>query len=216
MSAVVPLSSPEGSLPVIEESLSSKRALAFAERFAPTMVSVLLIGETGTGKEVFAARIHAASGRSGDFVDVNCAALPAEMVESLLFGHRRGAFTGAMEHAVGLIEQAEGGTLFLDELTSLPVHAQARLLRVLESRCVRRLGDRRHHHVDFRVVAAALPELTGCVASGCVRRDLFQRIAGVVIELEPLARRKLAAPVSKGIRVFVNLRASRRSLGALR
>src|SRR5260370_22977292 len=117
-----------------------RRAVALAERYARTRLAVLLVGATGTGKELFAQHIHERSGRPGLLVDVNCCALPRDMVESLLFGHRRGAFTGAVDSTVGHVERSDGGTLFLDELTSLVPEAQGKLLRVLESGEMQPLG----------------------------------------------------------------------------
>lgn len=166
-----------------------RRAIALADRFAPTLVPILLLGATGTGKELFARRIHARSERSGSFVPVNCAALPREMVESLLFGHRRGAFTGAMRDYAGFIEAAQGGTVYLDELSSLPLEAQAKLLRVLESKEVYRLGDTSPRLVDFRLLTSSQEDLPERVQDGRFRLDLFQRVAGVRIDLAPLRDR---------------------------
>jgi transcriptional regulator with PAS, ATPase and Fis domain len=159
------------------------------DRFAPTKLPILLVGATGTGKELFAQRIHDLSGRVGPLVDVNCGALPREVIESLLFGHRRGAFTGATESALGLVEQSHRGTLFLDELLSLPLAGQATLLRVLDSGEVRPVGEGKKRQVDLRVVAAVQPEVGLRIASGELRADLYQRVAGVVIELPPLLDR---------------------------
>lgn len=174
---------------VIGRSPALLRALAVAERFAPTRMPILLIGATGTGKEVFAQHIHHRSGRPGKLVPVNCAALPRDMVESLLFGHRRGAFTGAQESSAGLVEAAHRGTLFLDELPSLSVEAQAKLLRVLERQEVYRLGETEMRVSDFRVVASAQTDLTTRMQDGVFRLDLYQRVAGVVVELQPLSDR---------------------------
>jgi len=124
--------------PIIGESAAIRRARALVERFAPTPLPILLVGPTGTGKDLVARHIHRLSRRRGEFVDLNCGALPREMVESLLFGHRRGAFTGAVDSTEGLIERSDQGTLFLDELLNLPVEGQAKLLRVLETGEVRR------------------------------------------------------------------------------
>jgi transcriptional regulator with PAS, ATPase and Fis domain len=150
---------------------------------------VLLVGATGTGKELFAQHIHRLSGRPGPLVDVNCCALPRDMVESLLFGHKRGAFTGAVESAVGHVQRADGGTLFLDELTSLPPEAQGKLLRALETGEVQPLGADAKRRVDFRVIGAVDEDIGAALESGRFRHDLFQRVAGVVIELSPLAAR---------------------------
>jgi transcriptional regulator with PAS, ATPase and Fis domain len=165
------------------------RAVALAERYARSAIPVLLVGETGTGKELVARRIHRSSGRRGELVDVDCGALPREMLESLLFGHRRGAFTGAHADAPGLIAAAGGGTLFLDELSSLALEAQAKLLRVIETREVRRLGDTGKRRIDFRLVAAVQADLQSRVADGAFRRDLYHRVAGAVVTLPPLRAR---------------------------
>lgn len=177
------------SLPIIGVSTAMRRVVALAQRFAASTLSVLLIGETGTGKELFAQSIHRWSSRTGEFVDVNCGALPSEMVESLLFGHRRGAFTGAVETVDGFVASADSGTLFLDEVTSLSPEAQAKLLRVLETGEVRPLGGMRKRPVDLRVVAAAQPDLRDRVDQGAFRLDLYQRLAGIVLELPALRAR---------------------------
>jgi DNA-binding NtrC family response regulator len=160
------------------------------DRLAPTPLSVLIVGETGTGKELLAARLHQMSGRVGDLTDINCGALPREMVESLLFGHAKGAFTGALTEHRGLIRSAEGGTLFLDELTSLPLDGQAKLLRVLETGEHRPLGARFKVRSDFRIVAAVQEDLNARIEMGAFRRDLYYRVAGAVIEVPPLRRRR--------------------------
>jgi len=149
----------------------------------------LVVGDTGTGKDLLAQYIHERSGRPGPFVDVNCWALPRDMVESLLFGHRRGAFTGAVESTVGYVERSDGGTLFLDELAGLELSAQGKLLRVLETGHVEVLGAGVKRRVDLRLVSAAQDTMASAVATGRFRQDLFQRLAGVLIELLPLAAR---------------------------
>jgi DNA-binding NtrC family response regulator len=175
--------------PIISVSEAMKRAQALVERFAPTGLTILLVGATGTGKELLARHIHHRSRRRGELVDLNCGALPRDMMESLLFGHRRGAFTGAVETTVGYVERANAGTLFLDEVLHLSPEGQVKLLRVLETNEVERLGEGRKREVDLRVVAAAQDEATGRLDAGSFRRDLFQRLAGVVIELPPLVER---------------------------
>lgn len=179
----------KGTGKVIGASPTILRAAALAEKFAVTDVPILLIGATGTGKELFAECIHEWSGRRGELVDVNCGALPKDMVESLLFGHRRGAFTGAVDGVEGLIAAADGGTLFLDELSSLPLDAQVKLLRVLETGEVRRMGERGKRRIRFRVVAAVQEDFDARVLRGEFRLDLYQRVAGVVLRLPPLAER---------------------------
>jgi propionate catabolism operon transcriptional regulator len=161
-----------------------------AEAFAASDLHILLIGETGTGKELFAQAIHRWSGRSGRLVDVNCGALPRELIEGELFGHRRGAFTGAIADRSGLLCAAAGGTLFLDEVTSLPLEAQVKLLRVLETGEVRPVGGVSARRVQLRAVAAAQPEIRQRLAAGTFRRDLYQRLAGAVIDLPPLSDRR--------------------------
>ena len=174
---------------IIGVSAAIQRALALAERYARTRLPILLVGATGTGKELFAQHVHGRSGRPGLLVDVNCCALPRDMVESLLFGHRRGAFTGAVESTVGYVERANGGTLFLDELTGLVPEAQGKLLRVLETGEVQPLGAAGNRRVDIRIVSAAQDDFPGALEAHRFRRDLFQRVAGVVIELPTLAAR---------------------------
>lgn len=166
-----------------------------ARQLARTDLPLLLVGDTGTGKELLASEIHRASGRPGLLVDVNCAALPREMVESILFGHRRGAFTGAHEDARGLIEASDRGTLFLDEIQSLSPEAQPKLLRVLEGGEVRRLGDTSKRQIRMRTVAAAQPGILDAVREGTFRQDLLQRIAGAVIRLPALADRVEDVPL---------------------
>ena len=174
---------------IVGVSPAIRRALALAERYAGTRLPILLVGPTGTGKEVFAQHVHERSGRPGRFEDVNCCALPREMVESLLFGHSRGAFTGAIYSAAGHLERSDGGTLFLDELSSLAPEAQGKLLRALETGEVQPLGRTAKLRIDLRVIAAAQEDLGADLEAGRFRRDLYQRIAGVVIELPALAAR---------------------------
>lgn len=166
-----------------------RRALEIAERYARTRLSILLLGPTGTGKEAFAQHIHRLSERAGPLVDVNCGALPRDMAESLLFGHKRGAFTGAIETTAGFVARADGGTLFLDELASLSLDGQAKLLRVLETARVPTVGADTERSVDLRVIAASQGTLLSAVEAGRFRADVLQRVAGVVIELPPLAER---------------------------
>lgn len=165
------------------------RAVALAREFAETGLPILLVGATGTGKELFAQCIHEWSGCRGPFVDINCGALPKEMVESLLFGHRRGAFTGAVDGVDGLVTASDGGTLFLDEFSSLPPEAQVKLLRVLETGEVRRVGEAVKRSVRFRVIAAVQDDLDQRLEQGDLRLDLYQRVAGLVLGLPPLRAR---------------------------
>jgi transcriptional regulator of acetoin/glycerol metabolism len=166
------------------------RALELARSAAANRLPVLLIGESGVGKEVLAQSIHAASDRRGAFVAVNCAALPRELVESELFGYVGGAFSGARRQGqVGRFQAADGGTLFLDEVADLPLPAQAALLRVLQEGEVTPVGSPTAHDVDVRVVAAANRPLRDAVAAGTFRRDLFYRLDVLTIEIPPLRER---------------------------
>lgn len=176
--------------PLVGRSPAIELARTRIQRFAGSPLPVLLVGPTGSGKEVLAQHLHAFSGRDGELVDVNCGALPRDMIESLLFGHRRGAFTGAAESTVGLVARAHHGTLFLDELASLPPEGQAKLLRVLESGEFLRLGDAEKRWADFRVVAAVQDDIEARVEAGLFRRDLYYRVAGFRITLPPLSKRR--------------------------
>jgi len=175
--------------PIVGNSPAIQRARDLIGRYATTKLPILVMGATGTGKELVAQHIHSLSGRPGPLVDVNCGALPRDMVESLLFGHRRGSFTGAVESVPGYVERANGRTLFLDELSHLPVEGQVKLLRVLETGELERLGEASKRAVDLRVVAAVQDDLAERLRSQAFRRDLFQRLAGVVIVLPPLRDR---------------------------
>ncbi len=176
-------------LPIVGRSPALLAALDTARRLAATSLPILIVGETGTGKELIARYIHQASGRAGPLVDVDCGALPDDLIEALLFGHRRGAFTGALEHHEGIIENADGGTLFLDELGSLPLRGQAKLLRVLETGEIRRVGATRARSVDVRVVSTMQEDASKRLADGLFRADLMQRVAGAVIRVPPLSER---------------------------
>jgi len=163
----------------------SELALASSAR-----TSVLLTGRTGTGKELAARIIHAGSSRAGEgFVPVNCSAIPEALFESELFGHRRGAFTGALEDAPGLAEAADGGTLFLDEVGDLPASQQPKLLRLLEEGELRRVGDRTTRKVDVRVIAATNRPLATMLGGGTFRDDLYYRLSALIIDLPELAER---------------------------
>ena len=160
------------------------------ERIAPTELSCVLLGETGTGKEVVARGIHRLSGRRGSFQAINCAAIPQNLLESELFGYRRGAFSGADRDKPGLIKLADGGTLFLDEIGDMPLDAQAKLLRVLQSREVFPLGATTPERVDIRVVCATHRDLYGYVRDGRFRGDLLARLNEHMVRLPPLRDRK--------------------------
>ncbi|MBF0393749.1 MAG: sigma-54-dependent Fis family transcriptional regulator [Alphaproteobacteria bacterium] len=176
--------------PVIGRSAALESALRTARLVAATDATVLLTGETGTGKEVAARLIHESSRRAGGpFIAVNCSALPEALVEAELFGHRRGAFSGATQDSLGKIRAASGGTLLLDEVGDLPLAAQAKLLRFLESGEVQPLGESRAARGDTRVVAATNRDLMGAVGAGRFREDLFYRLHVVPIELPPLRER---------------------------
>jgi sigma-54 dependent transcriptional regulator, acetoin dehydrogenase operon transcriptional activator AcoR len=159
-------------------------------RVAATTVSVVLLGETGTGKEVVAHALHDLSGRSGPFVPVNCGALPETLIESELFGHRRGAFSGAVNDRPGLIRSADRGTLFLDEIGELPAGSQTAFLRVLQEQEVVPVGDDKPIKVDLRLCAATLRDLEELVDVGGFRADLYARIFGLVVTLPPLRDRR--------------------------
>ena len=180
---------------VLESTLvgHSPAIVALRERIraiAPLPVDVLIYGETGTGKEVVARALHDESPRRGKpFVAVNCAAIPAELVESELFGHEAGAFTSARQGRVGKFEFSHGGTLFLDEVESMPLAAQAKVLRVLQERAIERVGSNRTISVDLRVVAAAKGSLREAGPEKKVRTDLFFRLAGVELQIPPLRSR---------------------------
>ncbi len=159
-------------------------------RVAPTPLPVLLQGETGTGKDLAAQAIHTASGRTGAFVTVDCAAISAGVLESELFGHTRGAFTGANHAREGLIAAADGGTFFLDEIGELPLDAQTRLLRLLENHTFRPVGAQHDRRVDIRVIAATWRGLHERVADGSFRQDLYHRISVVELICPPLRERR--------------------------
>lgn len=175
---------------IIGTSQAAQRLRAAIAEIAATDVGVVLVGETGVGKDLVARSIHEASRRAGrNFVAVNCAAIPESMVESELFGHEQGAFTGAARAREGKIEHADGGTLFLDEIESMPLAMQAKLLRALQEHAVERLGSNRTIKVDLRTVAAAKTDLAEAGRTGAFRSDLFYRIAVVELHIPPLRER---------------------------
>ena len=169
------------------ESPPMRAVYSMIDRVAASNVDVLVTGETGTGKELVARSLHRRSRReAGPFVPIDCGAIPDALLESELFGHERGAFTGADARRIGLVELADGGTLFLDEVGELPLPLQAKLLRVLQERRVRRVGGRQENAVDVRVVAATSRPIDQMVTKGEFRRDLFYRINVVRIDMPPL------------------------------
>jgi len=175
---------------LVGQSAVMKKLFAVIERIAPSDASVLLTGATGTGKELVAQAIHDKSPRrDAAFVDVNCSAIPETLIEAELFGHQRGTFTGAHESRCGLFEQAHGGTLFLDEVDALNLSAQAKLLRVLQERTVRRVGARVNVAIDVRIISASNCDLAQAVAAGRFRPDLYYRLRVLPLHLPELCSR---------------------------
>ncbi|MGH9880476.1 MAG: sigma 54-interacting transcriptional regulator, partial [Pyrinomonadaceae bacterium] len=173
-----------------------KRIFSVIERVAPSDSSVLLTGATGTGKELVARAIHDQSSRCDSaFVDLNCSAIPETLIEAELFGHQRGTFTGAHENRCGLFEKASGGTLFLDEVDALNLSAQAKLLRVLQERTVRRIGARANIAVDVRIISATNCDLAQAVAAGRFRPDLYYRLRVLPLHLPELCSRTGDVPL---------------------
>ena len=184
-----------GDVELIGRSEAALRLRKTIRSVAPHPATVLLTGETGTGKEVAAQMLHRVSGRRGEFVGVNCGAFSEGMLESELFGHRKGAFTGAVDHHTGLFRAAEGGTLFLDEVGEMPAALQVKLLRVLESRAVRPVGGTKDIPVDVRVVAATNRDLVAEVQAGRFRSDLYARLSQWLVPLPPLRARREDIPM---------------------
>ncbi len=175
---------------IVGASPRIQRIFRLVARVAPTDSTVLLLGESGTGKELVARSLHVQSKRAqGPFVPVNVGAIPETLIESELFGYRRGAFTGATQDRPGLLENADGGTLFLDEIAEMPLAAQVKLLRTLETNEVRRLGDNSTRLVNLRVIAATHRDLRALADAGKFREDLYYRLNVVQIELPPLRER---------------------------
>ncbi len=191
-----------GSSPALRAVLDEVRIVA------PTGSTVLIAGETGTGKELIARAVHVHSGRRNrPFVKVNCAAIPAELLESELFGHERGAFTGAVAQRIGRFEAADGGTLFLDEIGDMPLHLQTKLLRVLQEQEFERVGGSRTIKVDVRIVAATNRDLKGMVQENKFRADLYYRLAVFPLSVPPLRERREDIPLLT--RYFVQKQAQR-------
>jgi DNA-binding NtrC family response regulator len=181
---------------IIGQSAAMQRVFHIIERAAPSQATVLISGRTGTGKELVARALHYHSHRAGKaFVDINCGALPEQLVASELFGHQKGAFTGATEMKKGLLETAEGGTLFLDEVQSLKPDLQTMLLRTLQERTIRRVGGRENIDVDVRIIAATNKDITEAVRRGEFREDLYYRLNVVNMYLPELHERREDIPV---------------------
>jgi two-component system NtrC family response regulator len=175
---------------IIGDSPAFKNAIQLAQRVAPTDTAVLLTGETGTGKEVFAQAIHFGSSRSGNaFIALNCSGFSKDLLESELFGHKAGAFTGATKDKKGLVEEAKGGTLFLDEIGEMSLDLQPKLLRLLENGTYIRVGDTKECKANIRVIAATNKNLQNEIEAGHFRNDLYYRIAVFTIDLPPLRER---------------------------
>lgn len=181
---------------IVGQSPAMNKLFSIIQRVAPTDSSVIITGATGTGKELVARAIHDRSSRcDGPFVDLNCSAIPETLIEAELFGHQRGTFTGAHENRCGLFEKASGGTLFLDEVDALNLSAQAKLLRVLQERTVRRIGARVNIAVDVRIISATNCDLAQAVAAGRFRADLYYRLRVLPLHLPELCVRTGDVPL---------------------
>lgn len=180
---------------LIGQSVAIERLRTMIRSVGPTTVDILLNGQTGTGKEVVARQLHAASGRKGSFVAINCGALPESVFESEIFGHEAGAFTGAQKRRIGKLEYAQGGTVFLDEIESMPLALQVKLLRVLQERHLERLGGNDPIQIDCRVIAASKADLLRLSEQGRFREDLYYRIGVVSINLPRLSERRQDIPL---------------------
>jgi transcriptional regulator with GAF, ATPase, and Fis domain len=192
----VPLSTSTSFGELVGASTEMRRVYAILERVAQTDATLLIEGETGTGKDVAARSLHAQSARKhGPFVPVDCGAIPETLIESELFGHVRGAFSGAVSDRRGVFEEAHGGTLFLDEIGEMPLSVQAKLLRAIETRSVRRVGGNTERPVDVRIVAATNRSLAQLANTGAFREDLYYRLAVVEVKLPPLRARADDIPI---------------------
>lgn len=178
-----------GAVPLFN-SPAMKKVLTLLERVAPSDAAILVTGESGSGKEVIADLIHALSGRKGQCVKINCAALPKELIESELFGHKKGAFTDAKTDKPGLFREANGGTLLLDELAEMPIETQSKLLRVLQDKKIRPVGDATDYPVNCRIIAATNRKIEEAIRLGKLREDLYYRIGVVSVHLPPLRERR--------------------------
>jgi DNA-binding NtrC family response regulator len=189
--AAVPQDTPD----ILYRSRAMGDVLQMVKRVAPIKATVLITGESGTGKDLLARSVHAQSGRKGDYLVMNCAAIPETLLEDELFGHERGAFTGADSPRAGKFEAADGGTLMLDEIGEIPLSLQVKLLRVLEEDRVTRLGGNRTVPVDVRLIAATNRDLSAMVRAGAFREDLYYRLKVVEIHLPPLRKRRADIPL---------------------
>ena len=179
-----------GSVPIFQSS-ALQSVVRTIERVAPSDVTILITGESGTGKEVIADLIHTLSNRAKNrIIKINCAALPRELIESELFGSKKGAFTGANTDRLGLFRQAEGGTLFLDEISEMPIDTQSKLLRVLQDQEVRPVGDTSSYKINCRIIAATNRRPPEAIKDGKLREDLFYRISAISVHLPPLRERR--------------------------
>lgn len=176
---------------IVHRCEGMQRVIALARRLAVRDLPVLIEGESGTGKELLARAIHSASPRrNGPFLPVNCGGIPQELIDSELFGHKKGTFTGAVQNRKGMFEEAAGGTLFLDEIGELPKSAQVRLLRALQEKRVRRVGEAQERTIDVRIISATHKNLLDEVAANQFREDLFHRVAVGIVQIPPLRRRE--------------------------
>ena len=186
----------QGKYEIVGESPAIQHIKEIVDRVAPTDARVLIMGANGTGKELVARRLHDKSPRANaPFIEVNCAAIPSELIESELFGHEKGAFTSAIKQHKGKFEQAEGGTLFLDEIGDMSLAAQAKVLRVLQEKKLSRVGSDKDITVDVRVVAATNKNLTDEIAKGNFREDLYHRLSVIVIQVPSLSERTEDIPL---------------------
>lgn len=193
---------------LVGQSPVMRKLFSVIQRVAPTDASVLITGATGTGKELAARAIHdLSSRRDAAFVDINCSAIPETLIEAELFGHQRGTFTGAHENRSGLFEKASGGTLFLDEVDALNLSAQAKLLRVLQERTVRRIGARANIAIDVRIISATNCDLAQAVASGRFRPDLYYRLRVLPLHLPELCTR--AGDINLLVDYFLQVKSER-------
>jgi two-component system, NtrC family, response regulator AtoC len=181
---------------ILGDSETTKALIAMIRKIAQVNLTVLIYGETGTGKNLIAKTVHNLSSRNGkSYVAINCSALPEHLLESELFGHTKGAFTGAILDRKGLFEEANGGTLFLDEIGAMPYTMQAKLLDVLQDRTIRRVGENKHRDVDVRIIAATNQNLEQAVEDGSFREDLYYRIKVTQIHIRPLRERLEDVPI---------------------